>query len=184
MPRFVISFGDSEVLLHEGLHRIGRDPGCEIRLSDESVSRRHASLRVSDCRVELTDHGSRNGVRVNDTRVYGSVELSAGDRVGVGIYELVLGEQGEVDSIEAATKPMPKLPKQGVDSLSLLSPREREVFERLARGQTQREAAEELGLSVKTVETYRARISDKLGLKTRAELVAFALDSGVLRPRS
>ncbi|MCZ7682175.1 MAG: LuxR C-terminal-related transcriptional regulator [Sandaracinaceae bacterium] len=63
----------------------------------------------------------------------------------------------------------------------LLSPREREVFERLARGETQREVAESLGLSVKTVETYRARIADKLGLKTRADLVRFALESGVLR---
>lgn len=183
MSGFVISFGDSEVLLNEGLHRIGRDPGCEIRLTDESVSRRHASLRVTDDKVELSDHGSRNGVRVNDQRVYGTVELSPGDRVSVGIYELILSEQGPVDSIETVTKPMPKLPKQGSESLALLSPREREVFERLARGQTQREAAEELGLSVKTVETYRARIGDKLGLKTRAELVAFALESGVLRPQ-
>jgi len=48
----VISFGDSEVLLVEGLHRIGRDPGCEIRLADESVSRRHASLRVDKGKIE------------------------------------------------------------------------------------------------------------------------------------
>lgn len=183
MPRFVLSFGDSEVLLVPGLHRIGRDPACEIRLADESVSRRHASLRVTDHAVEVSDSGSRNGVRVNGERLYGAATLREGDRVGVGVYELTLGRQGPVDSIEAATKPMPRLPKQGAESLGLLSPREHEVFERLARGQTQREAAEDLGLSVKTVETYRARIADKLGLRTRAELVAFALESGVLKPR-
>lgn len=36
---------------------------------------------------------------------------------------------------------------------------------------------------VKTVETYRARIGDTLGLKSRADLVRFALDAGVLVPR-
>ncbi|MGE0786424.1 MAG: FHA domain-containing protein [Sandaracinaceae bacterium] len=181
MSRFVLQLGETEVLLHEGQHRIGRDPGCEIRLIDESVSRRHATLRVSDHGVELIDHGSRNGVRVNGERVVGSAPVRPGDKVRVGTYELMLAEQGHADSVEAATKPLPRLPKPGTDSLTLLSPRERDVFERLARGQTQREAAEALGLSVKTVETYRARIADKLGLKSRADLVAFALDTGVLR---
>jgi len=180
--RFTLELGDHEVLLTPGHWRIGRDPACELRIDDESVSRRHASLRVSEIAVELTDHGSRNGVRVNGDRVYGSVQLAPGDVLDVGPRKLTLREQGPADSIDKVTRPMPKLPREGSDSLSLLSPREREVFERLARGQTQREVAEELGLSVKTVETYRARIGDKLGLKTRADLVQFALESGVLRP--
>jgi DNA-binding CsgD family transcriptional regulator len=180
--RFVLQLGDHEVLLTPGLWRIGRDAACEIRIDDESVSRRHASLRVSADAVEITDHGSRNGVRVNGKRIYGTSELAPGDELDVGARQLKLAEQGPPDSIDQATKPMPKLPKEGRDSLTLLSPREREVFERLARGETQREVAEALGLSVKTVETYRARIADKLGLRTRADLVRFALESGVLRP--
>jgi pSer/pThr/pTyr-binding forkhead associated (FHA) protein len=179
--RFVLKLGDHEILLHPGHWRIGRDPACEVRIDDESVSRRHASLRVSEDRVELTDHGSRNGVRVNGDRVYGSVDLNPGDRLDVGARKLELVEQGMPDSIESVTKPMPKVPRQGNDSLALLSPREREVFEQLALGRTQREVAEDLGLSVKTVETYRARIGDKLGLRTRADLVQFALEAGVLR---
>lgn len=182
MRRFVLKLGDHEVLLSPGHWRIGRDPACEVRIDDESVSRRHASLRVFDDRVELTDHGSRNGVRVNGERVYGTRELSPGDALRVGARELELVEQGAPDSIESATKPLPKIPRQGNDSLALLSPREREVFEQLALGRTQREVAEDLGLSVKTVETYRARIGDKLGLRTRADLVQLALQAGVLRP--
>ncbi|HJL14471.1 MAG TPA: FHA domain-containing protein [Sandaracinaceae bacterium LLY-WYZ-13_1] len=181
MNRFVLKLGDHEILLVPGHYRIGRDPGCEVRIDDESVSRRHASLRVSDERVELTDHGSRNGVRVNGDRVYGSIDLAPGDRLEVGARKLELVEQGPPDSIESVTKPMPKVPREGADSLALLSPREREVFEQLALGRTQREVAEDLGLSVKTVETYRARIGDKLGLRTRADLVQFALQAGVLR---
>lgn len=182
MRRFVLRLGDHEILLSPGHWRIGRDPACEIRIDDESVSRRHASVRVYDDRVELTDHGSRNGVRVNGERLYGSRDLAVGDTVEVGARRLELTEQGMPDSIEKVTKPLPKIPREGVDSLALLSPREREVFEQLARGRTQREVAEELGLSVKTVETYRARIGDKLGLRTRADLVQFALQAGVLRP--
>ena len=64
---------------------------------------------------------------------------------------------------------------------AVLSGREREVLEGIARGVTQREIAESLGVSIKTVETYRARIADKLGLLTRAELVDYALRSGLLR---
>ena len=93
-----------------------------------------------------------------------------------------LAEQGAPDSICEVTRPMRKVPKQGNEGLALLSPRETEVFVGLAHGETQREVAEHLGLSVKTVETYRARIGDKLGLKTRADLVRYALAAGVLKP--
>ncbi len=61
-----------------------------------------------------------------------------------------------------------------------LSERERQVLELVARGHTNREVAQRLALSIKTVETYRARLSDKLGLRTRAELVRFAADTGLL----
>ncbi len=61
-----------------------------------------------------------------------------------------------------------------------LSPRERQVLELLAHGHTNREVADRLSLSVKTVETHRARLSDKLGLHTRADLVRLAIDLGLL----
>jgi two-component system response regulator NreC len=62
-----------------------------------------------------------------------------------------------------------------------LSPRERQVLELLAHGHTNREIAARLTLSVKTVETHRARLSDKLGLHRRADLVRVALDLGLLK---
>ncbi len=61
-----------------------------------------------------------------------------------------------------------------------LSRREAEVLRAVARGFTSREIGEQLQLSTKTVETYRARILDKLGLRTRADLVQYALAAGVL----
>jgi two-component system, NarL family, invasion response regulator UvrY len=57
-----------------------------------------------------------------------------------------------------------------------LSERELEVLDLLARGQSVRHIAESLALSIKTVSTYRARLLEKLGLTTTAELIRYALD--------
>jgi two-component system response regulator NreC len=61
-----------------------------------------------------------------------------------------------------------------------LSEREHEVLRLLALGHTNQEIAEELYLSVRTVETHRAHIMRKLRISTRAELVRYALDQGLL----
>lgn len=66
------------------------------------------------------------------------------------------------------------------DPIRRLSGREREVLSRVAQGFTNSQIAESLGISVKSIETYRARVLEKLGLRTRAELVRFALGSGLL----
>ncbi len=61
-----------------------------------------------------------------------------------------------------------------------LSEREEEVLRLLARGHSNKEAATSLGISVKTVETYRTRMREKLGLRTRMDMVQFAIDQGWL----
>lgn len=64
--------------------------------------------------------------------------------------------------------------------LGQLSKRERQVFDKLALGHTNQEIANELDVSVKTIETYRSRIGEKLGIRSRADLVRFALELGLL----
>jgi two-component system response regulator NreC len=61
---------------------------------------------------------------------------------------------------------------------STLTPREHEVLELLAVGYTNREVADELSISVRTVETHRASILAKLELRTRADLVRYARATG------
>jgi two-component system, NarL family, response regulator NreC len=61
-----------------------------------------------------------------------------------------------------------------------LSDREREVLRLLALGHTNQEIAAQLYISVRTAETHRAHIMQKLRLSSRAELVRYALDQGVL----
>ena len=67
-----------------------------------------------------------------------------------------------------------------------LSERETEVLRLIALGHTNADIAEKLYISVRTVETHRAHIQQKLGISSRAELVACALARGLLdtRPRA
>ena len=62
----------------------------------------------------------------------------------------------------------------------ILSDRERVVLIHIARGFSNKEIAGALGLSVKTVETYKARVAEKLGLRTRVEIVRYAAQQGWL----
>jgi DNA-binding NarL/FixJ family response regulator len=70
----------------------------------------------------------------------------------------------------------------GENAADRLSPREVEVLRQLALGYTNKEIANRLTLSVKSVETYRARVSEKLGLSGRAELFRYALENGLILP--
>ena len=65
-------------------------------------------------------------------------------------------------------------------ALDGLTEREREVLKLIALGHTNSEIADQLYLSVRTVESHRAHIQQKLRLATRAELVRYALDNGLI----
>jgi two-component system, NarL family, response regulator NreC len=69
--------------------------------------------------------------------------------------------------------------RRGADGLTV---REREVLRLVALGHTSCEIADRLVLSVRTVEAHRARIQARLGVSSRAELVRWALDNGLLAP--
>ncbi len=64
---------------------------------------------------------------------------------------------------------------QGETPESVLSDREMQVLARLARGATTREVSEQLRLSMSTVETYRARILEKLNLRNNSDITRFAI---------
>jgi DNA-binding NarL/FixJ family response regulator len=63
-----------------------------------------------------------------------------------------------------------------------LSPRERQVLQLIAEGKTSKEIAALLHISVKTAETHRSRIVDKLGIREIAGLVRYAIRRGMIRP--
>jgi two-component system response regulator NreC len=76
------------------------------------------------------------------------------------------------------TKARPKRP------VNILSDREQQVLKFVAQGYSSQEIAKRIFVSVKTVETYRARIADKLGLRTRREVVRYAIRMGLLAAES
>ncbi len=69
--------------------------------------------------------------------------------------------------------------KHVTDPIDLLSSREREVLQMIAEGKTNKEIATVLNLSVYTVDAHRGRIMEKLNLHSTAELVRFAMRSGI-----
>jgi two-component system NarL family response regulator len=75
----------------------------------------------------------------------------------------------------------PSESSNGGDALSPLSTREREVFALLVRGFTNQQVAAELTISIKTVETHRARIHRKLDLHSVGDLVRYAARHDLLR---
>jgi two-component system response regulator NreC len=64
------------------------------------------------------------------------------------------------------------------DTLDLLTPREREVLQLLAEGLSNQEIADQLSISVKTVETHRGNMMKKLSVESKTELVKYALRKG------
>jgi two-component system response regulator NreC len=78
---------------------------------------------------------------------------------------------------------MRQLRQRGIqDTWDLLTAREREVMQLLAEGNTNKEVAGLLGIGVSTVDTHRTKIMQKLGLRTFADLVLYAVRKGMVHP--
>jgi DNA-binding NarL/FixJ family response regulator len=63
-----------------------------------------------------------------------------------------------------------------------LTPREEQIVKLIAEGSTNRQIAQELVISEKTVERHRANILEKLGMRDRVELTRYAIRSGLVEP--
>ena len=69
-------------------------------------------------------------------------------------------------------------------AVNILSDREIQVLSLVARGHTSAQIAKEISVGVKTVETYRARFAEKLGFRTRSDVIRFAVQMGLLTPET
>ena len=68
--------------------------------------------------------------------------------------------------------------------INILSDRELQVLRLVARGYTSAQIAKQISVGVKTVETYRSRFAEKLGLRTRSDVIRFAVQMGLLTPEA
>lgn len=68
--------------------------------------------------------------------------------------------------------------------VNILSDRELQVLSLVARGYTSKQIAQQIFVGVKTIETYRSRFAEKLGLRTRSDVIRFAVQMGLLTPET
>jgi two-component system response regulator NreC len=104
------------------------------------------------------------------------IKDAAGDELLQAVELALVGQIYLHPQLGARIAAQEPTPQRGDD----LSDREREVLKLIALGHTNAEIAETLFLSVRTVESHRAHIQQKLRLTTRAELVRYALDCGLI----
>jgi len=131
------------------------DDPFHLRRALESGAAGYVAKRVTDTEVMLAIRAIAAG------QTYANVSLTVSrnpDKLGLSPWR-------------------PELVKTRLESLS---PRERDALTLLTLGYTNKEIAIRLNLSVKSVETYRRRVSEKLGAAGRADLVRFAIKAGLL----
>ncbi|MHC4271650.1 MAG: LuxR C-terminal-related transcriptional regulator, partial [Planctomycetota bacterium] len=104
------------------------------------------------------------------------MKAEATDNVVTAIRKILAGELYVSDRM--STKMLSNLigrSKVETSSIERLSDRELEVFRLIGQGYGSRQISERLSLSIKTIETYRAHIKEKLGLADASELLQFAI---------
>lgn len=175
-----------EVLAALAKHRGGIDivsldlsmPGGSAGALIEDVVRSHPGVGV----VVLTMHDDASHARrALAAGARGYVVKSAADRELLAAIRAVAEGHTHVGQAVGGEPVLdPKRPAGGGSPLDTLSDREREVLVLVAQGHTNQQIADRLFLSVKTIESYRARLMAKLGLTNRAELTTFALEAGLM----
>ena len=92
------------------------------------------------------------------------------------------GQTAFADLVDSPSTIAPVLESNTTQRLALLTPREREVLLGIADGKTNKEIATALDLSVRTVESYRETLMQKLGIRSVAGLTRFAIDAHLIGP--
>jgi two-component system response regulator FixJ len=143
-----------------------RMPGMTGLELQETLNKRHASLPI----IFITGHGDipmaveamRRGALDFLRKPFGEDDLL--QRVNEALAQAAEGRE-ERHAHEVAH-----------EHFESLSPREREVFERVAAGQANKFVAIELGISERTVEIHRAQVMKKMGARSLAQLVRMKID--------
>lgn len=167
------------VLLDVGLPDItGIDAAAAVREAAPACAIVALSMYTDKHYVQrMLDAGAFAYVLKNDTS--GDL-LRAIDAAARGERFLSRTLRAAAAGTACADKPDEALGRCADMDRELLTQREREVLLLLARGRRTKEVASDLGISVKTVETYRSRLMHKLGIDNLAGLVRFAIRAGLV----
>jgi DNA-binding NarL/FixJ family response regulator len=156
-------------------------PGLDGAEATERIRRECPSVRV----LALTMHEDRGHLsRLLHAGAAGYLPKRAAADELVRAIQVVAGGGTYVDPLLAGTLLGGAAHAQRrAGEPQRLSDREEDVLRRIAWGASNKEIAGELGISTKTVETYKARIAEKLGLRTRTDIVRYAVQQGWLAER-
>jgi DNA-binding NarL/FixJ family response regulator len=111
------------------------------------------------------------------------VKDSAPAELATAVREIVNGKSYLSPSVAAQVISGMRDGSAGQSELDLLTPRQREILQLIAEGKSTKEIAAELDVSIKTAETHRAALMDRLGIRDVAGLVLFAVRHGLVDPQ-
>lgn len=157
-------------------------PGCLIldikmpKLSGLELQERLAAKGISFPIIFITGHGTvpksvrafKAGAMDFLQKPFQDSELLDAVSRGIGKHRRLRQEQNEIKELRAR--------------MDTLSPREREVFTLVVSGMLNKQVAFELGIAEKTIKVHRARVMEKMGARSFADLVRFAEKLGVRSP--
>ena len=86
------SYSGQEFAMGEGTFTVGRDPSCDLFLSNMTVSRHHATITIDASGARIEDEGSTNGTWINGNIIDRSVLLD-GSLVQIGVFEMIYEEK-------------------------------------------------------------------------------------------
>ena len=153
-------------------------PGMDGATATEEIARRCPGTRV----IALTAHEDRAHLsRLMQAGAAGYVlKRGAADELVRAIRTVASGSTYVDPVLAGSVLRAPEPPAAAAAAPAPLSEREEEVVRRIAWGESNKQIAAGLGISTKTVETYKARIADKLGLRARTDIVRYAVRQGWL----
>jgi len=163
---------DPGFLVIDRKYRLGRKAECAFVVDHLSISRIHAELIVKTESVLIKDLGSMNGTYVDGLRIT-EAEVKSGQavRFGVAEFRLVgheLADIGDPSTVAPYGDPV-------------LSEAQQRVLELLLKGCSEKEAANQLGISPNTVHSHVRQIYLKYKVSSRAELLALFVSESKIR---
>src|SRR5215207_770387 len=120
--------------------------------------------------VQTTVRAIKAGAEDVLTKPVSSEELLAAVERALAHHEVMRGQRSQLDGVRA--------------HIAKLTPREREVFELVIRGKTNKQVANVLGTTERTIKAHRHKVMEKLQVQSLAELVSLAERAGILRDLS
>lgn len=153
----------------------------DVRMPGLSGSEAQRRLNASGSRVPIifiTGHGEvEMAVEAMKNGAFEFLQKPFKDQLLIDAVQSALTRWGDAQAIDDQHGEFRR-------RLARLTPRERDVFNGVARGQRGKQIAADLGVATKTVEEYRARVFEKMHVKTGSELAAMAAKHGAIKGRS